>query len=146
MRTGKPGRSTGPSQHYLPHVSQPVPSTSHVLYLLQLDFLSILHRFFLPPEDFIMSLRAETRTGYHRARHTVNFQIVCHASRIHEHYKTLGIDFHITRGYPTVTHPIYVISKGHLRGSVTTQILQVFIGSFASDVPNRSRNFRHHRF
>ena len=25
-----------------------------------------------PPEDFIMSLRAETKTGHHRARHTID--------------------------------------------------------------------------
>ena len=30
-----------PISLYVPHVSQPVPSTSHVLYLLQLDLLQL---------------------------------------------------------------------------------------------------------
>ncbi|KAI0250750.1 hypothetical protein BJV78DRAFT_532883 [Lactifluus subvellereus] len=61
----------------------------HARYFTSCIFYSLifcLHCFYVyitfsykqaePPEDFIMSLRAETKTGYHHARHTVNLPII----------------------------------------------------------------------
>ena len=54
------------------------------MYLLQFDFclyylyvyIAFPYKQVELPEDFVMSLRAETKAGYHRARHAGNLPII----------------------------------------------------------------------